>query len=128
MEKVAGGFIALALSLSCVVPAHGGMLKCPPDSVKVGDVCIDLYEESVWQIPPSNTALVKKVQLGRVALADLLAAGAVQLGCTAAAAPRATSSPFARCGAARDRSFGHWIRRRKIERISPRLRHGRRMD
>jgi hypothetical protein len=33
-------------------------LECPPDSVKVGNTCIDTYEASVWLIDPANTTLV----------------------------------------------------------------------
>src|SRR5262249_59050174 len=40
---------------------------------------IDTYEASVWQIPPSNTALVKLVQAGKATLANLTAGGATQL-------------------------------------------------
>ena len=58
---------------------RAGTLKHPPDSVKVGNVCIDTYEASVWQIPPSNTALVKLVQSGKATLAELSAAGATLL-------------------------------------------------
>jgi formylglycine-generating enzyme required for sulfatase activity len=47
--------------------------------VKVGNVCIDTYEASVWQIPPSNIALVKLVQAGKATLANLTAGGATQL-------------------------------------------------
>ncbi len=59
--------------------AGAGASKCPPDSVKVGNVCVDLYEASVWQIPPSNTSLVKKVQAGKATRADLIGGGATQL-------------------------------------------------
>ncbi len=82
MNKIARGFGVLAFSLTCAVPAYAGTLKCPRDSVKVGNACIDLYEASVWQIPPSNTALVKKVQQGKATLDDLMGGGATQLGCT----------------------------------------------
>jgi formylglycine-generating enzyme required for sulfatase activity len=77
--KTARGVAALALSLTCTLLAHAGTLRCPPDSVKVGNVCIDLYEASVWQIAPSNTKLVKLVQAGKATLADLTAGGATQL-------------------------------------------------
>src|SRR5437867_712449 len=70
-----------ALCVTGVAPALAGTLKCPPDSVKVGDACIDLYEESVWQIDPGKKALVKKVQSGKATLADLTPGGATQLGC-----------------------------------------------
>ena len=68
-----------ALCVMGVAPALAGTLKCPPDSVKVGNACIDLYEASVWQIALSNTALVQKVQAGTATLADLTGGGATQL-------------------------------------------------
>ena len=75
-------FAAGLVALCCLaIPVHAATLRCPPDSVKVGNVCIDTYEASVWQIPPSNTALVRKVQQGKAALADLMAAGATELSC-----------------------------------------------
>src|SRR5437867_10530066 len=52
---------------------------CPPDSVKVGPTCVDKYEASVWQIAPSNTTLVNKVQAGTATLSDLQNGGATQL-------------------------------------------------
>jgi hypothetical protein len=54
------------------------MLKCPPDSVKVGNVCVDKYEASVWQIDPTNRSLVNKVQQGKATLADLTKGGATE--------------------------------------------------
>jgi formylglycine-generating enzyme required for sulfatase activity len=72
---VAVAIVLLAIAL----PVGAGTLKCPPDSVKVGVTCIDTYEASVWQIAPSETALVKKVQSGKVTLADLTKGGATQL-------------------------------------------------
>jgi Sulfatase-modifying factor enzyme 1 len=69
----------VVLTSTFAVPAGAGTLKCPPDSVKVGTACVDRYEESVWQIPPSNTALVKKVAAGKVTLAELTGGGATQL-------------------------------------------------
>jgi formylglycine-generating enzyme required for sulfatase activity len=71
----------LALAFVLAVPAPAGTLKCPADSVAVGNVCIDKYEASVWLIAPSNKGLVKKVQSGKVTLADLTKGGALQLGC-----------------------------------------------
>jgi hypothetical protein len=50
----------LAAVCAWTLPLEAGTLKCPPDSVKVGNVCIDRDEASVWQIPPAKTALVKK--------------------------------------------------------------------
>jgi formylglycine-generating enzyme required for sulfatase activity len=68
-----------AVCLAAAVPAGAGTHKCPPDSVKVGNICIDTYEASVWSISPSNTSLVKKVQEGKATLADLTKGGATQL-------------------------------------------------
>lgn len=73
--------LAAALALGFTAPARAATLKCPVDSVKVGNVCIDRYETSVWQIAPSSKSLVNKVQSGKVKLADLIAGGATQLGC-----------------------------------------------
>jgi len=71
--------------------------KCPPDSVKVGATCIDKYEASLWYVPAGTMAtsagkgLVKKIQSGKVTLADLTNGGATQLsvagGCTPAIPP-----------------------------------------
>lgn len=54
-------------------------LPCPPDAVKVGSICVDTFEASVWSIPASKTALIEKVQLGEVTLADLTGGGAIQV-------------------------------------------------
>ena len=43
--------------------------KCPPDSVKVGPVCVDKYEASVWQIYAAD--LREQAQKGELTLADL---------------------------------------------------------
>src|SRR5262249_29809403 len=76
-----------AVSLAASLPAGAGTLKCPPDSVKVGNICIDTYEASVWQIPPSNTALVKLVQAAKATLANLTAGGATQLSPSSSCTP-----------------------------------------
>src|SRR5262249_22414509 len=60
-------------------PGIGPLTNCPPDSVLVGTACVDTYEESVWQIAPSNIELVKKVQSGTATLGDLTGAGATIL-------------------------------------------------
>jgi hypothetical protein len=67
---------AAVVCLATALPAHATTLRCPPDSVKVGNACVDTYEASVWQIAPANTTLVRKVQTGRATLADLTAGGA----------------------------------------------------
>ena len=68
-----------AVCLAAAGSAGAGTLKCPPDSVKVGNTCIDTYEASVWQIPSSNPALVKLVQAGKATLAALTGGGATQV-------------------------------------------------
>jgi hypothetical protein len=52
---------------------------CPPDSVKVGNVCVDKYEASAWSIPAANTDLIDKVRHGTATLQDLTAGGATEL-------------------------------------------------
>jgi formylglycine-generating enzyme required for sulfatase activity len=53
--------------------------RCPIDSVKVGTVCVDKYEGSVWQIPADAKGLLRKIQTGKVELGDLVANGATQV-------------------------------------------------
>jgi len=56
--------------------------RCPPDAVLVGQICVDAYEASVWQVPPtnssglSNTQLIYRIKRGTVTLADLAAGNA----------------------------------------------------
>jgi formylglycine-generating enzyme required for sulfatase activity len=55
---------------------------CTPDSVKVGSVCVDKYEASVWNIPNPTTAnatVVKHVLDGTVTQNELQNAGATLL-------------------------------------------------
>ncbi len=74
---------ALALfALAVASAAPVATLKCPPDSVKVGPTCIDKYEASVWHIATTNRSLIRRIERGQATLAELSAAGAVQLGCT----------------------------------------------
>jgi formylglycine-generating enzyme required for sulfatase activity len=82
LKTLAGRAVALAFVCSLAARTSAGTIKCPLDSVKVGSTCVDLYEESVWQIPPSNTSLVKAVLAGKATLAALTGGGATQLGCT----------------------------------------------
>jgi hypothetical protein len=81
LTQIAAGTV---LALAAPFAADASTLRCPQDSVKVGTVCVDAWEASVWQIPPSNTSLIKRVLAGKATLVDLTAAGAVQLGCAAA--------------------------------------------
>jgi hypothetical protein len=56
---------------------------CTPDAVPSGNLCIDRYEASVWDVPPASTKLIKKIKKGTATLANLTAAGATQLGLAA---------------------------------------------
>ena len=82
--KIIGISAALA-SLASTALAQGAkpLKKCPVDAVVSGTVCMDKYEATVWRVPGATTVnkfLVKKIQLGKATLADLLAGGATQLG------------------------------------------------
>jgi hypothetical protein len=55
-------------------------LSCPADSSLVGETCVDKYEASVWEIPPTSTSLIKKVKKGTVTLTNLMNGGAIQRG------------------------------------------------
>jgi formylglycine-generating enzyme required for sulfatase activity len=92
MMKGVRGYIVVsytAVCLAAAVPAWAGTLKCPPDSVPVGSVCIDKYEASVWVIAPTagDASVVKKVQEGKATLADLTGVAGLQL------APASSCSP-----------------------------------
>src|SRR5262245_60189641 len=67
--------VALFGSATFTLPHGIALAACPADSVKVGNVCVDKYEASVWEIPASNTALINKVKKGKATLADLTAGG-----------------------------------------------------
>ena len=69
------GLVAVAL---VAPPAHAR--RCPPDAVLVGPACVDRYEASVWSIPSGSNELVGKIRRGRATVAQLAAAGAVQMG------------------------------------------------
>jgi len=57
--------------------------RCPRDSVLVGQLCVDRYEASVWQIPStnslglSNTWLIHRIEHGFATLADLTLGNAI---------------------------------------------------
>jgi formylglycine-generating enzyme required for sulfatase activity len=71
----------------------GDPAACKPDAVKVGSVCIDKYEASVWKVPATNQAgksnagLIKKIQNGTVTLADLMAGNATQISPSSSCTP-----------------------------------------
>lgn len=79
---------ALAITVAALPAAassflRGPLRRCAADAVPVGTVCLDKYEASVWRVPDpagTNASLVRMIQLGRATRADLVAAGAGQLG------------------------------------------------
>lgn len=52
---------------------------CASDAVQVGPACVDKYEASVWNIPPEQKGLIKKVKQGKATLDKLLTGGATQV-------------------------------------------------
>ena len=82
MRSLRAGLVAGAAAALLAAPAGGQTpKKCPIESVKVGNVCVDKYEASAWQIPAASNSLIKRVKAGKADLADLQAGGATQLGC-----------------------------------------------
>ncbi len=81
-----------AFCLGAAVAAGAATLRCPRDSVKLGNSCVDTYEASVWQIPPTKKTLIKKVQDGKARLVDLMSGGATQVS-PAPSAPALPCSP-----------------------------------
>ena len=76
-----------AIGVAAALPAKAITPRCSPDAVRVGNVCIDRFEASVWQIPPSNTTLIRRVQMGRATLADLTNGGAIQVSPSSSCSP-----------------------------------------
>jgi len=71
------GVGAVAWVLFLAVPAFAGAPKCASNTVRVGGVCIDQFEASVWEIP---APLVAKALQGKLTPSALAAGGAVQRG------------------------------------------------
>lgn len=73
----------LGFHLALATPAAAAT-KCPSDSVRVGPVCLDKFEASVWDVSavPANkrSTLIKKIKAGTMTEVALLVAGAVQRG------------------------------------------------
>lgn len=88
MNNTGVKIMAAAVLAGVALPAHGHFEKCPADAVKVGDVCVDKYEASVWHVPATNRRgkdnqkLIERIVRGKVALSDLRRGGATQLGCS----------------------------------------------
>lgn len=78
MKALAIGLIALvaAGALASDADAKG---RCAPDSLNSGDVCVDIYEASVWSV--TDRGLAKRIEQGKkaITLNDLLQSGATQL-------------------------------------------------
>jgi formylglycine-generating enzyme required for sulfatase activity len=93
-QVIAGGALGLMLLAAPALAGWpGDPAKCKPDAVKVGSVCMDKYEASVWQIPATNLAgksnkkLITKVQNGKTTLAALTAGGATQISPSSSCSP-----------------------------------------
>ena len=71
------GFLVVAVFVASPGAAPGA--SCPPDSARVGTVCVDRYEASIWQIDSARKSLLRKVQDGKATLADLQAGGATEI-------------------------------------------------
>lgn len=83
------------LTMTCLamaLPALAGSAKdpprkCAPDAVRVGPVCVDRYEASIWFVPPvgpsgkGNKNLIKSILDGSADYAALVAGGATHVGC-----------------------------------------------
>jgi hypothetical protein len=82
MKAIRGCTVVVVGTAVCLIAAVGAgaaSRRCPRDSVRVGTSCIDSYEASVWQIPPTKRSLVRKVQAGKATLVDLTRGGATQV-------------------------------------------------
>jgi len=83
--------LALWLATNAVAAGAAGfptfsVRRCAPDAIVAGSVCLDRYEASVWRVPnptTTNRSLIRKIQLGMVTRANLIAGGATWLGATA---------------------------------------------
>jgi hypothetical protein len=64
--------VAIAALLGSVAPAAAR--KCRPDAVPLGNLCVDRYEASVWEVPATNKKLVGKIRKGAIRSASDLAA------------------------------------------------------
>jgi len=90
MRELSGAMMVSAawvVLLASTAGAQGAkpLTKCASDAVVAGTVCMDKFEASVWRVPNSvgaNKGLVKKIQQGKAAIADLAKGGATQLGVT----------------------------------------------
>jgi formylglycine-generating enzyme required for sulfatase activity len=71
--------VAILLAVARPGSVVAGSVRCAPDAVAVGPLCVDKWEASVWSIPPENDTLVAKVKKGRASLAHLTAGGATQI-------------------------------------------------
>src|ERR1043165_1935273 len=74
---VAAAFFLDSVSLAAPLPA-----ACSIDSARVGPLCVDKYEASVWEISTSSTMLIKKVKRGNASLTALTNGGATRRGAT----------------------------------------------
>ncbi len=76
----AGTVAAVGMVLSLGLFVTPAAAACPADSVQSGTVCMDKYEASLWYVPPTQRTLISKIQKGTATLANLTAAGVIQVG------------------------------------------------
>src|SRR5713101_4221669 len=74
---VAVGVFIMSLLFSPLVSA-GQSPMCPPDAVKVGPMCVDKYEASVWET--KDAKLITGIQEGKITKAADLTGKATQHG------------------------------------------------
>jgi formylglycine-generating enzyme required for sulfatase activity len=62
-------------------PTPADAKKCKNDAVRVGNLCVDTYEASVWET--TDAATIKRIQKGTISDASQLTGAATQRGLTA---------------------------------------------
>jgi hypothetical protein len=67
--------IGIAVGALLLSASPASARKCRPDAVPLGNLCVDRYEASVWEIPATEKKLVNKVRKGTIRAASELAAG-----------------------------------------------------
>jgi formylglycine-generating enzyme required for sulfatase activity len=77
VRTIAAGVAVAIVGAGAAGPAAA---QCPADSVRVGTVCVDKYEASVWRT--TNATLIAAIQAGTATQAQLTAGGAGRRGAT----------------------------------------------
>jgi formylglycine-generating enzyme required for sulfatase activity len=75
--------VMTGVAQATVAGARLPLRRCAPDAVVAGTVCLDRYESSVWRVPnptTTNASLARRIRQGKATRAELISAGATQLG------------------------------------------------